>query len=106
MEFPSTVAFSPNGSNFLTSSGTTTLGDVETGKELRTFSPASGPVAFSPDGKEVLIGITLWDAVAGTIMGTGMGHTDVITSVPFSRDGKKDRTGSLDGAAEWSLHLK
>ena len=62
-------------------------------------------VAFSPDGKLVLIGnedgtAKLWDAATGAEVRTFYGHTDWILSVAFSPDGKVVLTGSMDGTAK------
>ena len=61
---------------------TARLWDVQSGKELRTFSGACHSVtavAFRPDGKQVLTGgddrtARLWDAQSGKELRTFTGH--------------------------------
>jgi WD40 repeat protein len=61
-------------------------------------------VAFSPNGKYVLLGgydniATLWEVDSGRELRSLEGHSDSITSVAFSPDGKRVLTGSWDGTA-------
>jgi WD40 repeat protein len=50
-------------------------------------------VAFSPNGKQVVSGsrdktVQLWDAATGAALQTLEGHSDLVTLVAFSPDGK------------------
>jgi WD40 repeat protein len=109
------VAFSPDGRQIVSGSidRTIKLWDVATGHEIRTFSGHSGfvyAVAFSPDGRQIISGaggldsgrvqpdstIKLWDAVTGQELRTFSGHSDLITSVAFSPDGRQIISGSRD----------
>ena len=65
-------------------------------------------MAFSPDGKSILIGsqdstASLYD-LNGSLLQIFKGHQDVILSVAFSKDGKSILTGSGDRTARlWDL---
>ena len=95
----SSVAFSPDGKHILSGSydGTIKLWDINTGREIRTFSShtdAVASVAFSPDGRQILSGsfdqtIKLWDVNTGKEIRTFSGHTGQIYSVSFSPDGRQ-----------------
>jgi WD40 repeat protein/tRNA A-37 threonylcarbamoyl transferase component Bud32/tetratricopeptide (TPR) repeat protein len=61
-------------------------------------------LAFSPNGKLVLVGSTdrtarLWDAATGESIGKTLQHQGQVYAVAFSSDGKKAATGSADGKA-------
>ena len=66
-------------------------------------------VAFSPEGKYVLMGSTdktakLWETATGVELHTFSGHTDWVNSVAFSPDGKYVLTGSTDTTAKlWDI---
>jgi len=61
-------------------------------------------VAFSPDGRRILIGSAyqtaiLWDAESGQRLRDFRGHTGWVVSVAFSPDGRRCLTGSWDQTA-------
>jgi WD40 repeat protein/class 3 adenylate cyclase len=86
------------------------LWDVQTGRLIHTFAVGSGmdAVAFSNDGKYVLIGLTgtgnkaqLWDVASATQVQTYTGHTDIINRVAFSPDDNYVLTGGDSTARLW-----
>jgi WD40 repeat protein len=87
------VKFSPNGNQIISvSNGTIKLWDIATGREIRNFN-GSRSVAFSPDGKQVVIGsedyvAKLWDVVTGREIITYSGRS-VVYSLVFSPDGNQ-----------------
>ncbi len=108
------VAYSPDGTMFLTGegAGTATLFDLGTGTQLQTFSGHTDSVqsvAFSPDGTRVLTGSAdttakLWDAASGVLLRTFSGHTMEVNSVAFSSDGTRVLTVSWDSTAKlWDV---
>ncbi|MGD0516125.1 MAG: WD40 repeat domain-containing serine/threonine-protein kinase, partial [Thermoguttaceae bacterium] len=79
---------------------------AEFGMQIRTFSGHDSvtSVAFSPDGKRMLIGsldkmAILWDASTGAQIHAFIGNEGRVTSVAFSPDGKRVLTGSEDRKA-------
>ena len=93
------------------------LWDAQSGMRLRTIGghigdtlaarySAGPPMAFSPDGKQIVTAsvddnetIRLWDAASGKEIRAFQGHTLSISSVAFSADGKQVLTGSWDRTA-------
>jgi WD40 repeat protein len=59
-------------------------------------------VAFSPDGKGLVMGssegfVRLWDIATGQELMALKGHSDGVHSVAFSPDGETLVSGSVDG---------
>ena len=110
--YASSVAFSPDGKYFLTSSwdNTAKLWDLSGG----VIQPFIGHVstvssaAFSPNGNYVLTGsddktAKLWSP-SGVEIQSFIGHTSSVSSVAFSPDGKHVLTGSWDNTTKlWDL---
>ena len=110
----SIVAFSPDGKRLASGSWdeTVRVWDTKTGAHLRTLSGRaglagpSGPVfrvAFSPDSALIASGGGLWDRLRMWDVNTGgtlwahMGHSDTVSLVAFSLDGRSLVSGSRDG---------
>src|SRR5262249_32598573 len=86
------------------------LWDVATGREIRTFTGHTYPVAavaFSPDGRTVLGGgyapfkdsditLRLWDVTTGKVVRNFASHW--VESVAFSPDGRTVLCGDFEGA--------
>ncbi len=119
------VAFSPNGTRLVTGSRdkTAKAWDSHTGRPLLEFKGLTGPVynvAFSPDGTRVVTtggnsGIgggggsgsnrnneeklaKVWDAHTGALLLELKGHTQTVTCVTVSPDGKRIATGTIGRA--------
>jgi WD40 repeat protein len=60
------VAFSPDGNRIASNSfgGPVKVWDAQSGQEVLALKGASGPLAFSPDGKRLAAGWQLWDTEA------------------------------------------
>ena len=127
-----TLSFSPDGKQVFC--GFTVLGenrmsydyfaklwDVETGREIRTFSDISDKdnqfYMLSPSGNQMLsvsnviipagspprVGInkfTLWDVGTGQRIHTFSGHINHVYHICFSPDGKQILSGSVDGSVK------
>ena len=101
------VAFSPDGKMLASGSSDNTvkLWDVSTGQAVATLEHTGyvESVTFSPDAKILATALTsvddnvnLWDVSSRTKLASLKGHTNGVTSVAFSRDGKRLATGSRD----------
>jgi WD40 repeat protein len=109
----SAVAVSPDGGYLLTgdATGDAILWDVEGGKAIRRFEGDGIPVcpdcvAFSPDGRQVLVGaedvfgdsgatsLVLWDVEIGEEIRRFEGHVTYVRSLAFSPDGRTVLSGS------------
>jgi WD40 repeat protein/ABC-type sugar transport system substrate-binding protein/DNA-binding SARP family transcriptional activator len=107
------AAFSPDSRYAVTTdsnlSGTVRLWNVQTGDEVRRFTPPNDfwpamDVAISPDGKYALVGYArplagIWELSTGKLLDTLTDHTDVVDAVAISPDGRYALTGSWDGLA-------
>jgi WD40 repeat protein len=111
--FQDSFAFSANGLRVLVSIGpnTTQLWELGAATESRRFVGANVGDSLSPDGQRLLLltertGHTaqLWDIGTGTEIQRLEGHSDAITSVAFSLDGRSALTGSRRGTVRlWDV---
>ena len=104
------VAFSPDGSQFVTGclNGTTQLWDAATlapiGEPLMHHSEVKA-IAQHPTEEQLLIGfadgtVRLWDLATRTPIGVPLHHQNIVSSVAFNTDGSRFLTCSLDGTAQ------
>ncbi|HEY5921606.1 MAG TPA: CARDB domain-containing protein, partial [Kofleriaceae bacterium] len=104
------VGFSPTGDQILSGSrdGTARISDAITFAEQRSFSAATSrnPAAYSSDGARVLTGNgatpQLWDASAGTLLRTFLGHSNTVTWTALSPDGKAASASADKTARIWN----
>ncbi len=109
--YANSVKFSPAGEYVLSGEDTILkLRDARTGCLLRTFvDEGTGQidaVAFSPDGKYAAAGsqdgkIRLWDVQSGAKIRTLAGHSDEVSGLAFSPDGKKIISSADASARLW-----
>ena len=111
----SSVAFSPDGRHIVsTHRNHMILWDAESGEALWWSVQCMGDLGsanFSPDGRRIISGggyyphgppmeetaIRLWDTETGIELLALHGHTNDVTGVVFSPDGKRIASSSLDG---------
>jgi WD40 repeat protein len=106
------LAYSTDGTRIATGSrdNTAKLWDAETGEELFTlpgFTFQTSRIAFSPDGKQLLVNrgtqdefdATVWDLATRTVLLT-LPHDAVVFGAAFSPDGKYVSTSTSDGMAK------
>ena len=71
---------------------------------LGPYAGSGGDLAFSPDGKRVLLGgqdgtIRIWDIATKRLLLTLQGHSSYVNSIAFSPDGEQLVSGSGDKTA-------
>jgi WD40 repeat protein len=84
--------------------------DVKSGKQIgddwKDGDSAVWSIALSPDGKKVVSGsdaVRLWDIDTCKVV-KKWGHTEAVTSVCWSRDGRRVLSGFEDGTArQWEV---
>ncbi|HEY8142870.1 MAG TPA: protein kinase [Kofleriaceae bacterium] len=114
------LEFSPDGRQLLTATAQdeVALWDPTDGRRIALLvqrapiaqGSIGSPAAFSPDGSQVAAGgvqggpVRVWDSRSGKQIASLTGHTERITSVRFSPDGRRLLTASYDDtAALWRL---
>jgi WD40 repeat protein/DNA-binding SARP family transcriptional activator len=97
-------AFSPDGAVLATNvaDGTVRIWKSATGRQLGLI-PASGPMAFSPDGNELWVGHCVGDWRQGSDWPSGFcvptGKGNPVTDVTWSPDGSRVATSTRNGSA-------
>jgi eukaryotic-like serine/threonine-protein kinase len=85
------------------------LWDLSSKRRLGVLNAATGPMAFSPDGKLLVTAgpnryLLVWDVVSRRTLVTLKGHEDELLAVSFSPDSTLVATGSRDGTARvWEM---
>jgi WD40 repeat protein len=107
------IAFSSDGSQIVTSSGTTLqVWDVETGQEVNSFTGHTADIAgvsFSPDGRMIASAgrdttARLWDTETGDEMRELSEHSNSLADVVFDQSGTRLATASQDHSARvWDV---
>jgi WD40 repeat protein len=108
------VVFTPDGGTLISSSEDKTirLWEVATGRELQRITDPLGVrrVAMSPDGALLasqtsdVHTIKLWDRTTGQELRALKGHTDSVSSVAFSPDGKALASRSQNTIKLWEVN--
>jgi WD40 repeat protein/serine/threonine protein kinase len=103
------VAVSPNGDRIASGGDDkiVRIWDAATGAEVMSFRRGSTivSIAFSPDGKRIVSGDKVWDAITGDELVTLPGHSSGRASVAFSPDGNYIVSGAMDGTVTlWDIH--
>ena len=107
------IAFSTDSQSLFAASQNITIWDVNSGDPKTTATGLVNNVnihtgmfvSFSPDGSTLAVGtdnaVTLWDVTKGQQLTTLNGHTDKVSSVAFSPDGKSVVSGSWDRSVKF-----
>lgn len=77
-------------------------GEKLVGEPFRLVEETTSSAAFSPDGRQLLLGsddgtFGLWDIATRREIAHFSGHTGAVTSLAFSRDGERVLSGGNDG---------
>jgi WD40 repeat protein len=116
-EWLNSLQLSPDGNSILANwnPGEARIWDIKTGELIKSFSTKVDAdtdytnVAFSPNGKQIAIGVpltaTVWDVGSGSLINTFPRDTDkdVETQVLFSHDSQYLMTSGVDGASIWDI---
>jgi len=104
------LAFSPDGSQIVSGSAAEAiLWETGSGRHLHTFfgSWEHTPVAFSYDGKYVLVGVgysvEVGKTTTGDVIGSLGSFADWVTAVAFSPDGTRIFSQSWDAVRLWDM---
>jgi WD40 repeat protein len=106
-------AFSRDGRLFIGNEGRfggPVIRSLETGQVVTRLSDGKVPFAFTPDSRAVVApfglydSVGVWDATTGARVRAFGGHTNLVTSVAVTADGKHLVTGSWDHTSRmWDL---